>query len=302
MSFALPPLTPASAVSEGIVPHTTSRGVAFVQLYQRLGLLGEYMYAPFEKNYDTNPGTEFTREHWALPLVAVTLYMAAIFFGKKYMASRERMDLRYKLAAWNCFLCLFSFAGALRTVPEVLYRLGSQELTSTICQDPSESWGVGATGLWVQLFIFSKFPELIDTYFIVARKRPLLFLHWYHHVTVLLYCWHSYATEASQALYFVAMNYSVHAIMYGYYCLMALKIPSGIPPVLITAAQISQMVVGVAVQLVASYQYFYPTEGSSCNVNGANIFWGGLMYASYFGLFTKFAVERYLAKPQKKVV
>jgi len=119
---------------------------------------------------------------------------------------------------------------------------------------------------------------------------------------VLAYCWHSYATEASQALYFVAMNYSVHAIMYGYYCLMALKIPSGIPPVLITAAQISQMVVGVAVQLVASYQYFYPTEGSSCNVNGANIFWGGLMYASYFGLFTKFAVERYLAKPQKKVV
>ena len=31
----------------------------------------------------------------------------------------------------------------------------------------------------------------------------------YHHVTVLLYCWHAYATEASQALYFVAMNYTV---------------------------------------------------------------------------------------------
>jgi hypothetical protein len=67
--------------------------------------------------------------------------------------------------------------------------------------------------LWVQLFILSKIPELIDTVFIVQRKRPLIFLHWYHHVTVLLYCWHSYATEASQALYFVAMNYSVHAVM-----------------------------------------------------------------------------------------
>ena len=136
-----------------------------------------------------------------------------------------------------------SFAGALRTVPEVLYRLGSQDLSSTICQDPSASWGVGATGLWVQLFIFSKFPELVDTFFIVARKRPLLFVHWYHHVTVLLYCYNSYATEAPQALYFMAMNY----------CLMALKIPSGISPVLITAAQISQIAVGVAVQLAASY-------------------------------------------------
>ena len=36
----------------------------------------------------------------------------------------------------------------------------------------------------------------------------------YHHITVLLFCWHSYATESSTGLYFVAMNYSVHAIMY----------------------------------------------------------------------------------------
>merc|ERR1711988_2094397 len=162
------------------------------------------------------------------------------------------------------------------------------------------SWGVGATGLWVQLFIFSKIPELVDTIFIVARDRPLIFLHPYHHVTVLLYCMHSYATEAPQALYFVAMNYSVHAIMYGYYCLMALKMkPAWLPPIVITVAQISQMFVGVAVQLVASYKHF---ADDSCHLNGQNIFWGGVMYASYFALFAKFAVDRYCVKKQKKVV
>jgi elongation of very long chain fatty acids protein 6 len=299
MALTMRPLTLDAALEDGLIPHVSARGDQFVQLYQRIPF-GKYFYLPFEINYDTSVGVDFTREHNVLPIVIVVAYMACVYFGQKYMATRQRMDLRYKLAGWNAFLCIFSFIGALRTVPDLLYRFGTEPMTSTICTDPVSSWGVGATGLWVQLFIFSKIPELVDTYFIVARQRPLIFLHWYHHVTVLLYCWHSYATEASQALYFVAMNYSVHAIMYGYYCLMALKMkPAWLPPVVITVAQISQMFVGVAVQLAASYKYF---TDSSCRVNGANIFWGGLMYSSYFFLFTKFAVERYMKKPQKKVV
>jgi len=144
--------------------------------------------------------------------------------------------------------------------------------------------------------------QQLDTFFIVARKRPLLFLHWYHHASVLLYCWHAYATKASQALYFVAMNYSVHTVMYGYYCLMALRIASGVPPILITAAQISQMIVGVAVQAFASYKFLTQSDGEKCFVNGTNLVAGGLMYASYFVLFAKFAADRYYFKPRARAL
>ena len=42
----------------------------------------------------------------------------------------------------------------------------------------------GPVGLWVGLFIFSKIPELLDTVFLVLQKKRVIFLHWFHHVTV----------------------------------------------------------------------------------------------------------------------
>ena len=114
---------------------------------------------------------------------------------------------------------------------------------------------------------------------------------------MLLFCWHSYATESSTGLYFVAMNYSVHAIMYGYYYLMAIKAwPKWIPAHLITVAQISQMVVGTSI-CVASY--YYKKDGHACAVEWENVVSGALMYGSYLYLFTDFFVRRFIF-PQKK--
>ena len=270
-----------------------------MQVYQIIPF-GEYLYAPFEKNFDSHVSVDFTKNHSLLPVTIVGLYLSLCLVGSLYMnrPGMERFDLKLPLAYWNAGLSVFSFAGALRTVPELIYRMGNETtIVNTICRDPTTSWGTGSSGFWVQLFVFSKMPELFDTAFIIARKRPLLFLHWYHHVTVLLYCWHSYATRAPQALYFVAMNYSVHAIMYGYYCLMILKMkPDWISPFVITVAQITQMFVGMTVQVASSYQYYINQNTESCPMNGSNIGWGGLMYASYFGLFTKFALDRYTKK------
>ncbi|TFJ80435.1 hypothetical protein NSK_008176 [Nannochloropsis salina CCMP1776] len=270
----------------------------YTQLFQHFPIL-ERTYFPFEKNFHAEPFVNFAKATWpALPLALCTLYALMIVVGSRVMKNRERFDWRGPLAYWNLCLSLFSFCGMLRTVPHLLNNITTLSFRETVCTSAAKAYGEGACGLWVMLFIFSKIPELVDTVFIVFRKSKLQFLHWYHHITVLLFCWHSYATESSTGLYFVAMNYSVHAIMYGYYYLMAIKAwPKWIPAHLITVAQISQMVVGTSL-CVASY--YYKKDGLACAVEWENVTSGALMYGSYLYLFTEFFVRRFLYPAKSK--
>ena len=71
--------------------------------------------------------------------------------------------------------------------------------------------------------IVHQLPELVDTVFIVLRKQKLIFLHWYHHVTVLWFSWYSYVGFTSTCRWFMVMNYCVHSIMYSYYALRAMR-------------------------------------------------------------------------------
>lgn len=147
------------------------------------------------------------------------------------------------------------------------------------------------------MFTLSKVPELGDTVFIVLRKQPLIFLHWYHHVTVLLYAWYSYSDYIATARWFVCMNYLVHSIMYSYYALKALKfrVPRWIA-MSITTAQLAQMVMGATVNIWA---YQVKQAGNECHVSYDNIKISLLMYISYFVLFARFFRRAYVGANSK---
>jgi hypothetical protein len=276
----------------------SNRDLKILQLSQLIPALDPF-YTEFEKNYNIVPVLNWTKENYWVPFTAVTLYLAWCYFSPKVMKNRERFDLRYPLAYWNLLLAVFSAYGMIRTVPHMLYILTHNTFEESVCTAPgSLNWGCGATGLAVQLFCLSKIPELIDTVFITLRKRELIFLHWYHHFTVLLFCWTAYATESGAGLYFVSMNYTVHAIMYFYYYLMAIKVvPKWFPPQIITILQILQMVVGTFVVGAGVYyklnggQKFAPGE---CANDFYNMIAGVVMYGSYFLLFCEFAFGRYI--------
>jgi len=138
---------------------------------------------------------------------------------------------------------------------------------------------------------------MIDTVFLVLQKKKVIFLHWYHHITVMLYCWHAYIYHIGSGLTFASMNYSVHSIMYFYYFVCACGMRKLVRPFapLITFLQIAQMVVGTLVEFYTIYQLHF--TNNDCMANSTNARLGTMMYVSYFILFTKLFIDNYIKKP-----
>ncbi|TFJ87285.1 hypothetical protein NSK_001617 [Nannochloropsis salina CCMP1776] len=273
-----------------------SRGSTFTQLFQVIPAI-EPFYMEWEKKYDSSPVYEWMKSVPWVPIAGVILYVVGIFGGQALMKNRKPFDLKWPLAYWNLALSLFSIMGMVRVVPHLIYLTATKGLGVVACGAPEPLYGNAAVGFWVQAFILSKLAELIDTAFIVLRKKPLQFLHWYHHVTVLLFTWFCY-THENPGIIFVAMNYSVHAIMYGYYFLMAIRVrPSWLKPQFITLMQISQMVVGVA---TAAFYIMKIRAGEECAVDQDLLVACGIMYSTYLYLFCEFAVRRFILGPKKE--
>eukprot|EP00051_Salpingoeca_urceolata_P006216 m.82504 g.82504 ORF g.82504 m.82504 type:complete len:331 (+) comp14731_c0_seq4:79-1071(+) len=253
----------------------------------------------YETTFSSQGLVEFTKEHAELPVLAVTGYLFFVFYVPELMAKRPPLNLRTVVAVWNVILSTFSIVGVTRTVPHLLAGLQEHGLQFTVCQNPADWYLKGGPGLWVGLFVYSKFPELMDTVFLILQKKKVIFLHWFHHCTVLLYCWHAYNNTVAPGIWFAAMNYTVHSVMYLYYALMSLGIRKMTRPLapLITTLQLTQMIMGLVVTVLSAY--WHTQDSTSCHVDAANYKLGLAMYFSYFVLFAFLFYELYLGPNAK---
>lgn len=237
------------------------------------------------------------QRYWHTSFYAVAIYMMVIFGGQAYMSQRPAFRLKKLLTLWNTSLALFSIVGTLRTLPELLHILSRFGFYHSVCHT-SFIEIVKPSGFWTWMFTLSKVPELGDTVFIILRKQNLIFLHWYHHITVLLFTWFTYSEYTAPARWFVDMNYLVHSLMYSYYALRSLgvKIPKQMA-MAITTSQIIQMIIGA---YVTWYAYYRKSQGDACNITQATASYGLAMYLSYFALFAQFFYSSYFSKSSKK--
>jgi len=237
-----------------------------------------------------------TAEHWEIPLTAVTTYFVIILLLRRLVAQRGAFDVKGLAFWWNLLLSLFSWCGVVACVPVLAQSLWEHGLYFTTCAPPSW-YATGWSGVFVALFIYSKIAELMDTVLLLLADKPVIALQWWHHSTVLLYCWHSYSVRIATGAWFACMNYSVHSIMYGYFAIMGTRYRKLVTPyaIYITLLQLVQMLVGMFVTIKA---VLHQAAGDECHVNKTNSVLGLGMYASYFLLFFKLFVDNYYLKPK----
>ncbi|ESO84020.1 hypothetical protein LOTGIDRAFT_210971 [Lottia gigantea] len=248
----------------------------------------------FEKQWNETAFKEYCKRRIMDPVYYSMVYLTVIFGLKRYMKHRVEFDLRQLLAIWSTILALFSVAGSIRSLPELIVSVKNKSFQYSVCI-PAYSGPV--PGFWGSVFTLSKVYELGDTIFIVLRKKPLVFLHWYHHITVMLFTWHSYSEHAAAARWFYTMNFVVHSFMYSYYALKAMQIyvPKQIS-LLITSMQLLQMIMGCIINIMV---FVYKLKGEFCQQSNTNLMLSSFIYITYFILFINFFYKSYLVPKSK---
>lgn len=256
----------------------------------------------FERYFDEDVAYDWMQENWTQSFLYCAMYAVVIFGGRLYMRERPKLDLRKPLVLWSLSLAVFSIIATLRTGSYMLHVLSSRGYRQSVCD--TSFYSAPVSKFWAIMFVLSKLPELGDTVFIVLRKQKLIFLHWYHHITVLIYSWYSYKDRVAGGGWFMTMNYGVHSIMYSYYAARAagIRVPRPVAMV-ITTAQILQMAMGLVVLMSVRHWM----DARRCPSTMGNIVWGTVMYLSYFLLFVWFFYKSYVkgekaAEPTAKTV
>lgn len=216
-------------------------------------------------------------------------YVMLVMWGQKMMKDRKSMDLKNATIAWNLFLAIFSFICFFKFTRETMDVWSSSHSRGVICEPPPRG---GQHALWQLLFIASKVWEFGDTALLILRKRPVIFLHWYHHTTVLALSCFIGGHNSPLRRVFANVNSGVHAIMYTYYAFASagVRAPKAIS-MTITSMQLLQMGVGVYVCLDSL---------KSCNFReNSSAYFSLIIYFSYLVLFANFFYNAYYRRKSK---
>ena len=257
-----------------------------------------YALREVESQFDDVKITLWMKKYWTLSFLFSAIYLLLIYVGRQWMEKRKPYDLRKALSIWSFLLSTFSIFCLFRCSYLIYTQYKQGGFEHTTC-DLKFYKGVHAMGLWSFLFAFSKLPELLDTAFIVLRKTKLPFLHYYHHVTVFIYCWYSYAFPVGPGIWFGSINFFVHSIMYMYYAITATgrRFPRTVSKC-ITIVQLSQMFVGIYVNFVSVRAWL---SGRFCGgIDWIAVAISVFFYISYAILFANFFYNAYIVKKPAK--
>lgn len=223
--------------------------------------------------------------------VTVAVYLATVFGLRYAMRDRQPLHLNYLLAAHNFFLCAFSlvlFLGQSYVAYGIFMHRG---LYGLYCGTFDDAWDY-PMAQWSIAFYLSKYYELLDTIFLVLRKRPLTLLHVYHHSIVIPVSWMAVHSQIFMGWITAYNNAGVHVVMYFYFGMYALGYRSSLRKY-ITSLQLLQFFIDIStsVPFIVIYALGWECRGELYAWIIAN-----LVGFTFVFLFWDFFAKNYLNK------
>uniref|UniRef100_A0A0N4ZDS8 Elongation of very long chain fatty acids protein n=1 Tax=Parastrongyloides trichosuri TaxID=131310 RepID=A0A0N4ZDS8_PARTI len=239
---------------------------------------------------------KWTKERIPFVFQVVILYLIVIFGIQRFMKNREPFQLTIPLAIWNGMLTIYSIWSCWNLKDDFFRTVYNKGFVKSWCV--LGNYSHGTTGYIVWLFAVSKIVELGDTIFLVLRKKPLMFLHWYHHIVTLIFTFTFVIQLPAFTRWGVFLNFLVHSFMYFYFFLRCLKVRlPKVFPVIITSLQIIQFVISCSGLVDIGYRIYILNE--DCDTNTFIHGFASIMDLSYLLLFINLFINSYLKRSEK---
>ncbi|ORX46479.1 GNS1/SUR4 membrane protein [Hesseltinella vesiculosa] len=269
---------------------------------------GIRLYPIFEKGYELvtgTPASSFAFTPGVTPFSTVKevifsciIYFMLIFGGQvvmKAMPAFKPQVLKTPFQIHNFLLTVVSGALLVLLVEQVLPNVYHNGLFYAICEPSAFDQKVE---LLYYLNYLVKYWELLDTCFLVAKKKKLEFLHYYHHSLTMVLCYTQLIGKSTVSWVPIVLNLSVHVLMYYYYFRTAAGAKIWWKKYL-TTMQITQFIIDLCACYFCTYTYFaytnwpwLPNMGTCAGTEGTALF-GCALLSSYLVLFINFYSKTY---------
>lgn len=236
---------------------------------------------------------------------AIVTYLLVIFGGRELMRNRPAFKLTALFQIHNIYLTVGSLLVLLCMLEEIIPLYLKHGAYKSIC---SPKMFTPRLVTYYMINYYIKYIELIDTVFLVLKKKPLQFLHVFHHAATAILCFTQLEGETSVQWVVIVINLAVHVVMYYYYYATAGGAKIWWKRYL-TTMQITQFIIDISIVFFATYNHFgytfgngkVPIIGDCAGSEGAALFGCGLL-TSYLFLFIAFYRNTYKKAAKGKAV
>ena len=209
------------------------------------------------------------------------------------VGKKDSALIKFAMCVHNAFLCLLSAVMCGGAGYEAFLRSQKDGARWLFCEEIGRKPD-GGVYFWSYIYYLSKYIEFVDTLFKVLKRKPLDFLHVYHHAVVALMCFNWMNHSQSLQTMGLMFNALVHVIMYFYFALTVYMPPPWWKRY-ITTFQIIQFQSSFVLALPFFYLQFkdtYLDGGPGCQ-GATAVYFNAAFNLSLLALFIAFSRKTY---------